>query len=299
MYRYCVICVGFLVFLAPLLGQTAAEKRATCAYVLGLQQPDGGFAPAVVASGDRKSSLRATLGALRTLKYFDGELAHRAQCERFIQGCFDKQSGAFADQPGGTADVITTSIGLMTLVELKLSVQEYEGPAFKYFGDHAKGFDEIRMVAAAIEAVHAEPATAGSWLQQVLATQKADGTFGKGDGIARDTGSAIVTVMRLGGTVQDPKNVLKALRKGQRADGGFGKEGAPASDLETSYRVTRAFHMLREKPDTERLKAFVLRCRNTDGGYGMTPGQPSSASTTYLAAIIAHWLSEPPSFPGD
>src|SRR5262249_21365994 len=155
---------GFLICLAPLLGQTAAEKKATCAYVLGLQQPDGGFTPVVAPSGASKSSLRATLGALRALKYFGGELSHRDQCEKFVQSCFDKQSGAFADRPGGTSDVVTTSIGLMTLVELKLPVQEYQGPAFKYLGDHAKGFDEIRMAAAAIEAVHAEPATAGNWL---------------------------------------------------------------------------------------------------------------------------------------
>jgi prenyltransferase beta subunit len=235
------------------------------------------------------------LGALRALKYFGGELTRCAQCEQFVLGCFDKESGAFADQRGGTPDVITTSIGLMALVELKLPIQEYQRPALKYLADHVKTFDEIRMAAAAIEAVHAEPASAGSWLQQVLAMQKPNGTFGKGDGISGDTGSAVATVMRLGGTVQDPKSVLTALRQGQRADGGFGKEGAGASDLETSYRVMRAFHMLREKPDVERLKAFISRCRNADGGYGMAPGQPSSASTTYFAAVITYWLAQMPS----
>jgi hypothetical protein len=99
-----------------------------------------------------------------------------------------------------------------------------------------------------------------------------------------------VAVLRLGGKVEHQENVLHALKTGQRADGGFGKEETKASDLETSYRVMRAFVMLHGEPDVGRLRAFVASCRNADGGYGVAPGQPSSTGATYFAASILHWL---------
>jgi len=85
--------------------------------------------------------------------------------------------------------------------------------------------------------------------------------------------------------------VLRILNDGQRKDGGFGKGGSDASDLGSSYRIARAFHMLEAKPKgAEALRGFIARCRNKDGGYGEAPGQPSSAAGTYYAAIILHWL---------
>ena len=50
--------------------------------------------------------------------------------------------------------------------------------------------------------------------------------------------------------------------------------------------------MLKERPDTKKVKAFIASCRNTDGGYGVTPGAPSSVSGTYYASIIQHWADE-------
>src|SRR5262249_24090086 len=126
---------------------------------------------------------------------------------------------------------------------------------------------------------------------QVAALRNPDGTYGKGDGVARDTGSAAVVVLRLGGAVSQRDQVVQALKKGQRGDGGFGKEKAPGSDLETTYRVMRAFFMLKERPDdVPGLRAFLAKCRNADGGYGVAPGQPSGVSGTYYAGIIQYWL---------
>jgi prenyltransferase beta subunit len=92
--------------------------------------------------------------------------------------------------------------------------------------------------------------------------------------------------------VRQRDKVVEALKKGQRPDGGFGKENARTSDLETVYRVMRAFVMLKEKPnDVAALQAFMDKCQNADGGYGVAPGQPSSLSATYFAAITQHWLA--------
>ena len=102
---------------------------------------------------------------------------------------------------------------------------------------------------------------------------------------------AVACVLRLGRKVKDPKRIVKALDAGQRKDGGFGRADASGSDLETSYRVMRTYHMLRAKPArADDFRAFVAKCRNKDGGYGVAPGQPSAAGSTYFASIILHWL---------
>ncbi|MBI3909425.1 MAG: terpene cyclase/mutase family protein, partial [Armatimonadetes bacterium] len=85
--------------------------------------------------------------------------------------------------------------------------------------------------------------------------------------------------------------VVRALKAAQRPDGGFSAVG-DTSDLATTYRVMRAFWMLKEKPHLGRLREFISRCRNADGGYGPSPGQPSTASTTYFAAIVLHWIDQ-------
>jgi prenyltransferase beta subunit len=285
----CVVAV-------PVRGQTADQNEATVDYLRKLQAPDGGFWPSVTAmtQGDNPGSLRATTSALRALKYFGGQPRDKQACAQFVRQCQEKDTGGFADHPGGPPDAITTAIGLMAVVELKMSIAEFRDAAVKYMGEKAKDFEEIRLAAAGVEAVHQQPAQVEDWLRDIAKLRHGDGTYGKGKGAARATGSAVVAVLRLGGKVEHRDQVVKALKAGQRSDGGFGKEDATTSDLESSYRVVRAFVMLKEKPNAKRCLAFVARCRNDDGGYGVAPGKPSSVSATYFAAIITHWLAEKP-----
>jgi prenyltransferase beta subunit len=178
----------------------------------------------------------------------------------------------------------------MAAVELKLPLDNYRDAAVNYLVKHVESFEDIRIAAAGLEAVGTRPSAADYWLEQIAKLRHADGTYGTGDGVARATGGAVVAVLRLGGTVEHRENVLRALKAGQRPDGGFGKEQAQTSDLESCYRVVRAFVMLKEKPDAERCRSFIAKCRNPDGGYGVAPGQASSVGATYYAAIILHWL---------
>jgi prenyltransferase beta subunit len=276
--------------------QTAEQKQATVQYLQKLAMADGGFLPAQPgpASSDKaKSSLRAMASGIRALKYFGGELPNPARSAEFLQRCHDKRSGGFADQPGGEPNVAVTAVGLMAAVELNVPPDRFQNSVINYLGKHVKSFDDIRIAAAAFEAIGKPPAEAKEWLKRIEALRNPDGTYGKGDGVARDTGSAVAAVLRLGGEVQQRDNALQALKQGQRADGGFGKANTPGSDLESTYRVMRAFVMLKEKPnDVAGLQAFVAKCRNADGGYGVTPGLASSVSGTYYAAIIRPWLGK-------
>src|SRR5262249_46939362 len=154
-------------------------------------------------------------------------------------------------------------------------------------------FEDIRIAVAGFESLGQPSPRAKQWLEQVNKLFSADGTAGKGDGVARETGSVAVSVLRLGGELKDRKRILAALVEGQRKDGGYGKQGAAASDLETTYRVMRAFVMLKARPkDVEGVRKFVARCRNADAGYGVAPGQESTVGVTYFAGIILHWLGK-------
>jgi prenyltransferase beta subunit len=281
----CLFFVGL-----PVRGQSADQKKATIAFLQGLQTSDGGFRQAPGQGG--QAGVRATSSALRALKYFGGGPRDRASCRDFVKNCFDKERGVCADRPGDRPDVASAAIGIMAVVELKMPAEPYADAVVKYLGENARDFEQIRIAAAGLEAVGKRPPQAAAWLEQLARMRNPDGTYGKGDGRARATGGAVAAVLRLGGKVEHPDNVIKALKEGQRKDGGFGKEGTDRSDLETSYRVMRTFHMLRATPDAGRMRQFIAACRNDDGGYGVTPGQPSTASGTYYAAIILHWLDE-------
>jgi hypothetical protein len=296
MQRLALCTVFFLVAWSPAKGQEPEQVRITVAYLRGLQTESGGFtnrAAKTARNEPNRPSLRATTGALRALKYFSGEAKDPEAAKRFVARCFDKTSGGFIDTPGGKSDVTTTAVGLMALVELKMPLDDYRDAAVTYLGEHAKNFEDIRIAAAGLEAAGKRPPQADEWLKQIAKMRNANGLFGKDDGIARETGGAVVAELRLGADVDDRAAALKALKAGQRADAGYGKPGATSSDLETTYRVMRAFAMLKDRPnDVKGLREFIAQCRNDDGGYGVAPRQPSTAGGTYYAAIIHHWLQE-------
>lgn len=289
MRRFALACLPVLVCLAPIRGQSPAEKKETAEYLRRLQVQDGAF---VSAPGARVQSLRATSAALQALKYFGGTARDREACGAFVKKCFDKDSGGFTDQPGtGKPDPVMTAVGLIAVVELKLPAEEYVGPGVAFLGKHARTFEEIRMAAAGLEAVGKRPPQADDWLKMLAEMRNEDGTFGKGQALPRYTGGAVAAELRLGGKVEHRDAILKALKYGQRHDGGYGMEGAKSSDLETTYRVLRCFHMLKEVPDVRRLRAFIGRCRAPEGGgYSVVPGIKASVAGTYFAGSILHWI---------
>ena len=101
--------------LSSLPAQTPEQKKATIKFLQDLQVSDGGFVPAPVdgrVDQNPRGSVRATSGAVRALKYFGGEPKDKKAAAKFVQGCWDAQTGSFSDAPGGKGDVFTTAVGL-------------------------------------------------------------------------------------------------------------------------------------------------------------------------------------------
>jgi prenyltransferase beta subunit len=158
--------------------------------------------------------------------------------------------------------------------------------------ENTKGFEDIRIAVAGLERIGKKSPKTQEWLKEVGELKIPGDASGPTSGAARQAGSLIVTNLRLGGKYESTDQLIKTLKAGQRDNGGYGKDGTMTSDLETTYRVMRAFHMLKAKPgDVEGMRSFVAKCRNDDGGYGISPGQPSNVAATYFAAIIKHWLN--------
>ncbi len=279
------------------------QKLATLKFVASLETPQGGFAiapqpPEIDAIP--QPSLRATSAAVRAWKYLGGEklgekFPNREKHAAFVLKCYDPETGGFAE-PGGRPDVTITSVGVMAAVEFGIPKEKF-AKAMDYLKTNAKTFEEIRIAAAAVEAWGVKDSPLDP---QKLASQAAllgyRGTTDEAamrDGGARDFGSTVATLLRLGSPLSDEarKQNSDLLRRGQRDDGGWGKKGEKESDIETTYRVMRAFVLLKEKPkDTAAVRKFVAAHRNADGGYGMKPGEKSNLSGVYYAAVISTWL---------
>jgi prenyltransferase beta subunit len=243
-------------------------------------------------------TLRATSAGIRALKYFGGKVLDPKAAAEFVAICHDEKTGGFANTPGGKADVFSTAVGLMAVVELNMPLEKYALKGGLFLSQESKTFEEIRIAVAGLEALKTKTFVTTSekkpWLELIAKMQNDDGTFGEGNAKARLTGGAAVAILRLGGELKEKAAILKAIKEGQHLNGGWGKgEDANSSDLETSYRVMRAFHMLKELPkNVEGIRTYVEKCRNNDGGYGVAPGEESTVSGCYYAAIIHHWLKE-------
>ena len=281
-----IVIAGLAAQVHPSFAQTPGELEQTAKYVAAFQNPDGGFAGKV----GQASSLGSTSSAIRTLGFVGGSIRDLPGCIAYVKSCYDSTTGGFAQTPGGKPDVSTTAIGLMAVSALKLDTPPFAEGAISFFSKNAKAFEEVRMAAAGMEYAKATSPDFPRWIEQIKADENADGTYGSGPGQARATGSKVAALLRLGVTLEPDKKaaIVAALRAGQRADGGW-SEGDGPSDLGSSYRIMRAFFMMKEKPDLARLRGFIAARRQSDGGYAPNPGGPADLGSTYSCSIMSYW----------
>src|SRR5947207_928439 len=159
----------------PLIAQTPTPDQASIKFLNGLRSEDGGYAPAPARPGTPlRSSLRSTTSALRAVKYLGGQPEDTAATAKFVEQCYDKSLGGFADYPGETPTVATTAVGAMAAVELKLPPGLYREGVVKYLGEHAKTLEDIRIAAATFESFGTRAPRAEDWLRQIAAARNPD-----------------------------------------------------------------------------------------------------------------------------
>jgi prenyltransferase beta subunit len=285
--------LALLLLPAFALAQTADEKKATVKFIDSLRDPDtGAWAVSPPKDGEKpKPSLRAVNGAVNALKYFGGEVTDKEKVTKFVLGCYDEKTGAFAE-PGEKPTVAMTCVGVLAATALGIDKAKYK-KAMEYLKANAKTFEDYRLAAAAIEAfgVKESGIDVDDWVGKTVAAAFAAVPIS--DWTPRVRASLAAARLRLGNELHaiERETDLKPILDGQLKDGGWGNAGAKTSDAETTYRVMRALMLLKEKPkDVDGVTKFVASCRRKDGGYGVDAEAPSSMSGVYYAAKISEWL---------
>ena len=281
-----IVIAGVVAQAGPASARAPGEREQTGSYVAAFQNPDGGFAGKV----GQASSLGSTSSAIRTLGYVGGSIRDLPGCIAYVKSCYDPTSGGFAPTPGGKPDLTTTAVGLMAVAALKLDATPYSEGALGFLAKNAQDFEQARIAIAGLEAIKATSPEFPRWTDLVKSKENPDGTYGSGSGQARETGSRAAALLRMGVTLEPAKKtaIVAAMRAGQKADGGWG-EGDGASDLGSSYRIMRAFFMMKEKPDLARLRAYLAGHRQSDGGYAPTIGGVADLQGTYFCSIMGYW----------
>jgi prenyltransferase beta subunit len=269
------------------ISSASASAQSPQAYIKSLYVESAG---AFKVTPDGKPGLRATSGAVRALQYLgETDIPNQARLRAFVLSCYDPRTGAFAE-PDGKPDVTITSVGVMACFGLAIDKARI-AKSMDYLRANAKSFEDVRISAAAVELFKSggapDPFDLDPWFR-VAEAYRGSTDFKAGG--ARSLGSHAAFRLRLGRELDDSSAVSRMLRDSQRSDGGWGKTGENASDLETTYRVMRALKHLKTTPDSAKLSAYLQSCRNADGGSSVVPGGPSTMSGTYYAAAIAMWM---------
>lgn len=282
--------------LCALLAAPADDKAGALAYIDRCKLADGTYVATPSAETPKTGSLRATLAGVRASRYLGRKVEPTPALMKFLADCHDADSGGYADAPGGKPDVPTTAVALMLAREFEADTKPVAGSAVKFLTANVKNYEDARIAVAGIEALGEAREVLGDTQSAWVALLPADRVEGRWIADARTLGGVLAAMGRLGVTYTDRADIegaFAALKAGQNPDGGFGKAVGGPSDLETTYRVMRAFHRYRQTPkDPAALRGFVAKCRNADGGYGVEPGKPSALSPVYYAAIVSHWLGE-------
>jgi len=264
---------------APL---TLEQRVATLRYIAGFQNPDGGFA----STAGGPSGLGSTNASLRTFRYLGNKAPALDLVERFVRSCYKPEAGAYSDRPDAEPSVRATAMGVMCMAELQKGFGDEEDKIRAYLGANAKEQGDIYIAAAALYAAALKMPKGVNWSETYQQLRREDGSYGP---TIADTSRAVVSLLRLGKSPRDRKQTLALMQAAQRSDGGFGD---PQSDLASIYPTMRAFWMMKEAPDLQRLGEFIDACRNEDGGYGNTADAPSTVSHTYYAAISMHFARD-------
>ncbi len=280
----------FALLLLPTLAfaQTAEETKATVAFIEGLRDKETG---AYKVTADGKPSLRACNGAVKSLKALGEKVTQIEKIQKFILSCYDAKTGAFAE-PGGKPDVTITSVGIIAACEVGISQKDFP-KSMDYVLENAKAFEEVRIGAAAVEAWGAKGLKLDGIKEAFVLDYHPETFTDLRDGASRESAAVLVTSLRFGLDVSKFEPDALRLKPGQCDDGGWRKKGEKTSDIESTYRVMRAFKMLDATPkDVPQLRKFISSHRNKDGGSATKPGEPSTMSGTYYAVIISKWLDD-------
>lgn len=270
------------------------EKAASTAkFIASLRAPTGGYATQKGSS----PSLRATFQARKALATLGVAPVNPAADQQFVRKCVEEETLLFVDRPGDKPSTLLSAAGIMCAVAVGLGEAPDFQPVIKANARNlelsAKVFEEIRLGAAAFEAIRTQPGVRREWIHQLRKTQNPEGGYGPSNSRLRDTGGVLAALLRLGEKIDDKEKqvYMEYLLEGQGKAGGFGMTQEAKPDLDSSYRIGRALWMMGATPEVKRMHSFLKACQTDSGGFSVQPGEEGTLADTYRAVMIASWLT--------
>lgn len=223
-------------------------------------------------------------------------------------------SGAFADYPGGPADVLNTYLAVNALqligqggpsrpedtVRFLRACQNDDG-GFGVVPGFISDLFHTNLAVVALHALGAEPRDPDSCVRYILASGNDDGGFGERLGTPSDTYSvyrAVGTLALLGRQVPDPKASARFVRDCQGPGGGFRNDQTSRESLIATYHAVAVLALLGQGPERpEECRRWLAGCQTPDGGFSIVPGVSSGTIDEGFAgvqslAILAGGLSD-------
>ena len=259
--------------LAGVAASSTAPLRAAASYLVGVQQPDGGFAEA-----GRKPDTSLTAWAALGLVAARGSSEARAKALAYLR----------AHEADSTQ---ITDVALAALARIALGDRP-ETLFATLRGVRPGGLvnEEIWTILALRAAGEPSPA---ALVQDLLRTQSRTGGWSwtrHGAPDSNDTAAAIEALRAAGVTGRPVARALVALRSFRNRDGGYGLTIGRDSDAQSTAWAIQALIATGAKPGATTSR-FLAKLRRADGSYryslryGTTPVWVTSQATPALAGL--------------
>jgi prenyltransferase beta subunit len=263
-----------------------------------------GWTPRVAPLGSGANHAPSAFGThhcvanLRALGGAPEEPAQVAEWLRHTQA----RSGAFADYPGGPADVLNTYLVVNALqligeggpvrpdacVDFLRQCQNDDG-GFGVVPGFLSDLFHTNLAVVALHSLGAAPRDPDGCARYLIAAANPDGGYGERVGTPSDTYSvyrAVGTLAVLGRELPDPRGAIQFVQRCQGPGGGFRNDLSSRETLIATYHAVAALFLLGVRPGRpDDCRRWLASCQTPDGSFSIVPGVSSGTIDEGFAAV--------------
>ncbi|MFF3322709.1 prenyltransferase/squalene oxidase repeat-containing protein [Streptomyces sp. NPDC002889] len=212
-------------------------------------------------------------------------------------------NGAFAEFPGGPADVLNSylAVNAFQLLGHEAGPRDREGAIEFLRGCQNKdgGFGVVpgfvsdlfhtNLAVVALDSLGSGPADPEACVRYVVAARNEDGGYGERVGTPSDTFSvyrAVGTLALLGKDLPYRAEAVRFLQDCQGPGGGFSHDLVSRESLIATYHAVAALYLLESAPlRQDECQTWLTGCQTPDGGFSNIPGVTSGTIDEGFAAV--------------
>ncbi|MBO1337162.1 prenyltransferase/squalene oxidase repeat-containing protein [Streptomyces sp. VRA16 Mangrove soil] len=212
-------------------------------------------------------------------------------------------NGAFAEFPGGPADVLNTylAVNAFQLLGHEAGPRDHEAAVsflracqnedggFGVVPGFASDLFHTNLAVVALDSLRSEPADPDACVRYIMASRNEDGGYGERVGTPSDTYSvyrAVGTLALLGKDLPFREEAIRFLQDCQGPGGGFSHDLVSRESLIATYHAVAALYLLDAEPlRRDEVQQWLTGCQTPDGGFSNIPGVTSGTIDEGFAAV--------------